>query len=93
MRNLQDTIVDLSIVGRETRHQVIHKSIPPLPEITVCNNTDCLSQLRLYRWWHPYHESNQLALNRRHLILRKLVIAILICPIPPDEVLEEKGAR
>ena len=41
---------------------------------------------------HLHHEPDELTLDRRHLLLRKLVVAILVDPVTSDEVLEEQCA-
>lgn len=56
----------------------IDKCVPSFPKITVCNNTDGVSELVLNIWWHRNHEPNQLRLDRNNFILRKLVVAIFV---------------
>lgn len=91
MSDLQDTIVDLWVVGSEARYKVVDQSIPTLPEIRVGDDADGLSQLGLDGGRHRDHEANNLTLDGGDLVLRKLVVAILVGPGAADEVLEEEG--
>jgi hypothetical protein len=70
----------------------IHKGIPPLPEITVGDNTDGLTKLRLDSRRHGKHQGNELTLDGGNLGLWQLVVSIFIDPLALDEVLEAKGA-
>lgn len=70
----------------------IYQRVPPLPEITVGNDTDRVTQLRLNARRHRDHQIDQFTFDRNYLILGKLVISIFICPIPLDEVLEAQCA-
>ena len=69
----------------------IHKGIPALPEITVGNHTDGITQLRLNAGGHRDHQADQFALDGRDLLQRELVVSILVRPITLDEVLKAKG--
>lgn len=47
MSDLQDTVVDLWVVGSEARYEVVDQRVPALPEVRVGNDADGLSQLSL----------------------------------------------
>lgn len=63
-----------------------------LPEITVRDRANGLTQLSLDPRRNRDHQIDQLALDRCNLIQRQLVVSILVCPIPLNEVLEAEGA-
>jgi hypothetical protein len=69
----------------------IHESLPLLPEVTVGDHTDGLTQLALNAWRDRDHQVDQLALEGLDLIALQLVVSVLIGPVPLDEVLEAKG--
>lgn len=70
----------------------IHQSIPSLPEVTVRDRADGFAQLTLDARGDRDHQADQLPLDGRNLLERQLVVPILVGPVAPDEVLEEKGA-
>lgn len=70
----------------------IHKGVPSLPEVTVRNHTDCLSQLRLDTRRDRNHQTDQLLLNGRDLLQLQFVVSIFICPVSLDEVFKAQGA-
>lgn len=70
----------------------IDQCVPSLPEITIRNHTDGITQLRLNARRTRNHQRDDLPLDRNDLILRQLVISFLVCPVALDEVLEEQGA-
>lgn len=93
VRDLQNTVVDLWVVGGEARYEVVDQRVPALPEVRVCNDADGLAQLCLNGIGHRDHEANNLTLDGRDLVLGKLVVAILIGPAAADEILEEESCR
>lgn len=70
----------------------VNKSIPSLPEITVGDHADSLTQLSLNRGRDRDHQVDQLALNCFDFILRQLPVSIFVGPVTLDKVLEAKGA-
>ena len=70
----------------------IHQGIPSLPEITVSNHTDSLTQLSLYTKRNRDHQTDQFLLDSIDLIQLKLVISIFIRPVSLDKILEAQGA-
>jgi hypothetical protein len=66
----------------------INQSIPPLPEVTVGDHTNGLTQLALNAWGNRDHQGDQLALESSNFILLQLVISIFIGPVALDEILE-----
>lgn len=70
----------------------IHQGVPSLPEVTVRNHADRLTQLRLDTRWHRYHQADQLLLDGRNLLLLQLVISILIRPVSFNKVLKAQSA-
>ena len=78
MRNLEHTVVRRSVVGSETRDQVIDERIPVLIEIAIGDHTDSIAELCLERRRHLDHESNELALDCRNFVSGELVVAIFV---------------
>lgn len=91
--DLQDTVVDLGVVGGEARDEVVDQSVPALPEVRVGNDADGLSKLSLDGRRHRDHEADNLTLDSSHLILRELVVSIFVGPAAADEILEEESGR
>ena len=69
----------------------INKSIPSLVEVALGDDAYGLTYLNLDSARHRCHQAYYLLLDRGHLIFRELVLAIFVCPIPLDEVLEVEG--
>jgi hypothetical protein len=92
MSHLQHTSIDDRVVRFQPGNEIINQSVPALPEVTVCYYTDCFTELSLDAPRHRYHQPNNLALDRSHILLWKFVVAFHIGPVATDEVLEEEGA-
>ena len=71
----------------------VNQGIPSLIEITLGNNADGLADLNLNHGRNRDHEPYYLLFDRVDLILGKLVLPILVCPVPFDEVFEVQSAR
>ena len=69
----------------------IHQGIPSLPEITVSNHTDGLSQLGLDTRRNRYHQTDQFLLDGGDLIQLELVVSIFIRPVSLDKILKAQG--
>lgn len=69
----------------------IHQGIPSLPEITVSNHTDGLSQLGLDTRRNRYHQTDQFLLDCGDLIQLELVVSIFIRPVSLDKILKAQG--
>lgn len=78
MGDLQDSVVDLGIVGGESGDEVVNQGIPSLPKVTVCNGADCLAELGLHRGRDGDHEANELCLDGDNLGGGELVVSIFV---------------
>lgn len=66
----------------------IHQVIPSLPEVTISDHTDGLSQLGLNTSRDRNHQTDQFLLDSSDLVQLKLVVSIFIRPVSLNEVLE-----
>jgi len=84
-KNKPSTIVQHISLSATT---YIHQVVPSLPEITVGNHTDGLSQLGLNTSRDRNHQTDQFLLDSSDLVQLKLVVSIFIRPVSLNEVLE-----
>lgn len=56
----------------------LYECVPPLPEVRVCYNADCLAKLGLDVRGRQDHETNELLLDGSDLIGGQLVVSIFV---------------
>lgn len=94
---LKDAVVYVDVVCCQSRNQILQQSattlsetrtltyinqcIPSLPEITVCNDTDSLTQLYLQCSWETDHQSDNFLLDGGDIAGLESVVSILILNI------------
>lgn len=91
MCHLQYAIVDLVVVGRESRDEIRYEGSPTLPEVRVCDDADRFTKLRLDGSRANDHEPNKLLLYRVDLLDGQFVVPVLVLGRSPvSSVLDRK---